>query len=260
MEHRQCGRARAALFASGFAAFALTGCATAAPGAVDAQDPGPVGTEPVVLLCQGTEVSALALEARPPATELPSEVVAALESPTVTGLASVSGWFIADEGEDRLVIMHEYDEPVDLGAGDIRTFALMAISTSAGEVPLTSPWGVEISTSCTPSIDLGDLGDVSLTLDPAAPPSAEADQLALLATERSCNSGQPATGRIEIVEVVETETSVELLIGVGPQSDGAQSCPSNPPTPFTVELERPLGDRTILDAGVVPARKLALPS
>lgn len=41
--------------------------------------------------------------------------------------------------------------------------------------------------------------------------------------------------------------------------DELGTCPSNPPTPFTVDLEQPLADRTILNAAVVPARTVTLP-
>ena len=102
----------------------------------------------------------------------------------------------------------------------------------------------------------------SLTLDPDAPPRADDRELSLLATEWSCNSGQPATGRIEVVEVVETETTVELVVGAAPRDEEgvAYTCISNPPTPFTVELERELGDREIFDASVVPAQEITEPT
>ena len=37
-------------------------------------------------------------------------------------------------------------------------------------------------------------------------------------------------------------------------------CPSNPPTPFTVDLDEPLGDRLLLDASTLPPRPITLPS
>lgn len=59
-----------------------------------------------------------------------------------------------------------------------------------------------------------------------------------------------------MIELIETETTVEFVLGIESRG-GAQNCPSNPPTPFTLELAAELGDRTILDAGLVPARQLS---
>ncbi|QEO14372.1 hypothetical protein FLP10_08030 [Agromyces intestinalis] len=271
MKQRRCARARArlgglAVAAAAVAVIALAGCAAGEPaGAGAAAEPARPAIEGP-LFCGSTEIAAEALDERRPATELPPDVVAALESPLVLGIAPLTTWFVVEERDDRLVIMTEHDEPVDLGGGDIRSFGLVAISTTPNPaIPLDAPWGIDTAADCSPRIALGDLGDVgdlddvTLTLDPDAPPEAQADELALLATESACNSGQPATGRIEVIDVVETETTVEVVVGVRPRSGGA-TCPSNPPTPFTIELERPLGDRMILDARVVPARELALPS
>lgn len=121
-------------------------------------------------------------------------------------------------------------------------------------------WGVDASTSCTPRIVLGGLGEASLALDPDDLPEPADREIALLATEWSCNSGEPATGRIEVVDVVETETTVELVVGVAPQPDGAFTCQSNPPTPFAVELEHELGDRVLRDASFMPAHEIVAPS
>ena len=52
------------------------------------------------------------------------------------------------------------------------------------------------------------------------------------------------------------------LHGAAPRDEEgvAYTCISNPPTPFTVELERELGDREILDASVVPAQEITEPT
>ena len=91
-------------------------------------------------------------------------------------------------------------------------------------------------------------------------PESDDERIALLVTESACNSGGQATDRVELVELVETETTVGVVIGVRPHEDGmARTCISNPPTPFTVDLEEPLGDRAIMNAAVVPQREIALP-
>ena len=97
--------------------------------------------------------------------------------------------------------------------------------------------GLQRSTNCTPTIDLGSFTEAAVTLDSDAPPQSGDERIALLVTEQECNSGQPATDRIELIELIETETTVELVIGIQPNTGG--TCRSNPPTPFSVDLEKP---------------------
>ena len=53
-------------------------------------------------------------------------------------------------------------------------------------------------------------------------------------------SGQPPTPD----EVRYAEDQVVIDVGVRPYEQA--TCPSNPPTPFVVELDEPLGDRTLV--------------
>jgi hypothetical protein len=66
-------------------------------------------------------------------------------------------------------------------------------------------------------------------------------------------SGRSAEGRIEIVELTETDDEVLVRLPVRPL-EGDQDCQGNPPTPFRIELDDPLGDREVVDAWVVPPR------
>jgi hypothetical protein len=75
----------------------------------------------------------------------------------------------------------------------------------------------------------------------------------ILVTESACAGGQPATGRVEEPLVIRERARVQVAIFVRPL-DGPSTCPSNPPTPYTVRLERPLGDRTLVDGGTIPPR------
>ncbi|GGI45611.1 hypothetical protein BCL57_001652 [Agromyces flavus] len=247
----------------------LAGCASAggdpapAPGATGtaATNTAPHALDPdTILTCQGVEVTAGALTDQLPASELPSELAALLEGSPVVSIDDLDDWFLAVSSDDHVVIMRELDQPLDLGAGDVRDFDLLSVSATPGAMPIDDTWGVDVSTSCTPRITLDGLGEVTLTLDPDAPPRADDRELSLLASESSCNSGQPATGRVEVVEIVETDTTVELVVGVAPQpQDRAYTCQSNPPTPFTVDLEHELADRAIVDASFVPAHEITMP-
>lgn len=256
-------RGTAALVAVGsmLAVAVFAGCATAAPSPESASEP-PVSTAPAppadeTLLCGSTPVSARALAEDKPATELPDEVIAALEHGNSPVTAPLSEWLIAEATPEHVVIMRKLDPPVDLGAGDVRDYELVSISASPGAMPLTPPWGVDTATSCTPRIDPGTRIEASVALDPDELPEPDDERIALLVTEHACNGGQPATGRVELVALVETETTVEVVIAVRPHFDDmARTCISNPPTPFTVDLEQALGDRVILDAAVVPPREV----
>ncbi|MBB5788707.1 hypothetical protein [Jiangella mangrovi] len=95
------------------------------------------------------------------------------------------------------------------------------------------------------------LGPGTVLLDPAAPPSAADTSLSLLVVEQACASGQAATDRVT-VSVDETDDEVRLVVGVRGVEGGAD-CQGNPPTPVVVELDQPLGERTIVDAARLPA-------
>lgn len=233
----------------------LVGCASAEP----SPNATPTVDRDAMLMCQGVEIPARALQEPRPATELPEDVIAAFEHANSPFVGPLSDWLIAVDSAEHVVIMRKLDPPADHGAGDIREYDVISISASPGAMPLTPPWGVDMSSSCTPMIDLGALIEARLALDPEALPEAGDQRITLLVTEGACNSGGQATDRIELVELVETETTVEVVIGVRPHEDGmARTCISNPPTPFTVELEQPLGDRVIMDAAVVPQREITV--
>lgn len=239
------------------AAAALTGCAAAG----SPSNATPTSDPDVLLMCQGVEVPARALQEPRSATELPEDVVAAFEHPSSPIGGPLSDWLIVVENSDHVVVMRKLDPPTDHGAGDIREYEIVSISASPGAMPLTSPWGVDVSSDCTPMIDFESrsLTEAHLTLDPEVLPESGDERIALLVTESACNSGGRATDRVELVELVETESTVEVVIGVRPHEDGmARTCISNPPTPFTVDLEEPLGDRLIMNAAVLPQREITV--
>lgn len=70
----------------------------------------------------------------------------------------------------------------------------------------------------------------------------------ILVRERACASEDTAEGRIEEPDVQYQQDAVIVTIRVKPKT-GAQTCQSNPLTPYTLELEEPLGGRTLLEGG-----------
>ncbi len=62
--------------------------------------------------------------------------------------------------------------------------------------------------------------------------------------ERACASGRSADGRV-VVDVDYQATTVAIEVSVRPLG-GDQECPSNPITSFVVDLDEPLGGRTVV--------------
>jgi hypothetical protein len=83
---------------------------------------------------------------------------------------------------------------------------------------------------------------VGQTLTPAT------QTIEILVHERTCASGDSAEGRIQEPAVQYQQDAVIVTIKVKPKTEG-QDCPDNPLTPFTLELEEPLGDRPLLMGG-----------
>ncbi len=97
------------------------------------------------------------------------------------------------------------------------------------------------------------LGLAEFRVAPGQALAAETTEIGVLVTERACNSGEDARGRIVEPEIVESADSVTVVFAVRPRG-GAQECPSNPETPFLLVLPTPLGDRALLDGSSIPAR------
>lgn len=101
------------------------------------------------------------------------------------------------------------------------------------------------------------LGPARWALDPAYPaPGPASTELHVLVWEVQCSGGSPLTGRIGPPVVDYGTSTVTVTLGVRPLG-GVQTCPGSHGTPAIVRLSEPLGSRTLLDGGTVPA---AVPS
>jgi hypothetical protein len=83
------------------------------------------------------------------------------------------------------------------------------------------------------------------------PADAGTTSLTIAATERNCASGQAPDGREVKSLVMETDETVTIVVLVEPVS-GAATCQGNPEFPVTIELESPLGERSLRDGSVIP--------
>ncbi|WP_369056593.1 hypothetical protein [Kineococcus terrestris] len=92
----------------------------------------------------------------------------------------------------------------------------------------------------------------------AEAPRPEDTSLSLLVNETTCASGRSAEGRVQEPAVEYRPEGLTITVRVT-QLGGAQSCPSNPDTPYTVQLEEPVGTRALLDGSIVPPVPVQLP-
>lgn len=164
-----------------------------------------------------------------------------------------AAWIIAVHSEASITLLRPED--VD-GDYEVVVFDRMDQVPSTGE----PGWMLTSSASCTLSLDPAPLTPADVSLDPDAMPDAESTRLALLVTERDCNGGQDAEGRVELVSLEETAEAVIVRVAIRPHTDGAFTCQSNPPTPFTVDLSEPIGEREVLNGTFVTPKPITVPT
>lgn len=230
------------------------GCAQA--GAAGGPPVGDASRDGGRYLCQGTRVPASVLADGASADQLGEEAAAALEGAGVPDIEPEQ-WRVLTETGTQVYLVRELPEPRD-SDGEQRTHELMGIEWVEQTEDGGEGWQLWRNGDCALRYDLGDLGGAIVALDPDNLPDPDSSQVHLLVTEVACASGKPADGRVTLERLVEHEDRVELVVGVKAQP-GGQTCPSNPPTPFTVQLDEPLGARTLADVAVYPERELAAP-
>lgn len=202
--------------------------------------------------CGSLTFTAPELADAPPAGRLQPEVRAAFDGRghSVPETDLDDGWRVVEKSSDTVGLIRALEEPERSGPGDIRTHDHVRALRSRGATNVPDgDWVLDSAGVCAPRLDLGRLEQADLTLVHVPDPAAT--EIALEVYERACNSGEAAHGRVEVVRQDVTDGEVRLVIGVRPRG-GNHECPSNPPTPVTVELDEPLGDRTVVDAAVLP--------
>jgi hypothetical protein len=122
-------------------------------------------------------------------------------------------------------------------------------TNDGGEWRVTG-WG---GCGMTPDVGPG-LGIANFRVAPHEQLTADTVEIDVLVTERACNSGEDARGRIVEPAIVAGADSVTVVFAVRPRLGVGQTCPSNPETPFLLVLPEPLGDRTLVDGSAVPPR------
>ena len=241
-------------------ALALTGCAGSAAETAPSTSPAPfvAGDD---FLCSGLPVSREALDARLPLSEIDEQGRIALaeavwDDGSPIDLAPEDGWYVVTSTDDMVAVMRDVDVVQDLVSPGIepdREF--QTINWVDDATNLAPGWYGWSGGRCALTIDLGEHTVPGIEFQ--MPPDPNSDELRLLVSEESCNSGKNAEGRVEVLSLEETDSQVSLVLGVRPRG-GMQTCPGHPATPFTVNLSEPLGDREVLHAGLVDPRPLAV--
>ena len=85
-------------------------------------------------------------------------------------------------------------------------------------------------------------------------PDDSDDELRLFATEESCSSGRKLAPEDFDPRVVYESDRILIALLTKPRK-GASTCIGNPSTELTLELDEPIGDREIFDAGFYPFRR-----
>lgn len=168
-----------------------------------------------------------------------------------------SEWVVVESSDDRLAGVRELPEPERMD-DQLRTHERLVVELIPAEsLPNADrdTWMMSSAGACSLQARLESLGSADLALDPASLPDPKDQSVDLLVTESACASGEPATGRVEVVNVEMTAEEVRVVIGVEP-NQGGQDCPSNPATPVTVDLPEPIGDRVVVDAAVYPPKRV----
>lgn len=226
----------------------LTACSgLATPGSVEPSPPDAVDPERATMMvsCGGRPFPAEVLTAEGDVERDDHPAAAALRTlladPNADDLLPQTGWRLAVSERDGAVYI------ADLPGGDA-PFAEVTVRNEEGV------WRVEGYGHCRPTADVGPgLGLAEFRVGPGTELRPELTEIDVLVTERACNSGEDATGRIVDPAIIADAATVTVVFGVVPRP-GNHTCPSNPETPFRLELREPLGERRLLDGAPVPPR------
>ena len=151
--------------------------------------------------------------------------------------AETFDWGVWSRTDSRLVLLGRGPS----GLGDV------SFTPSADGTWLPGGWG-----DCDWSAGTASQGAAATWIaDPDDPPAPDSTTLHLLATERACANGQPPGDREVTHVVVESPTTVTVIVLVE-RIEGSATCQSNPSFEYTVELDSPLGDRDLVDGSSIP--------
>jgi hypothetical protein len=209
--------------------------------------------------CAGSRYDPDAFAGAPDPSTLPPGPAGAVDDVGDPAFDASLNWKVVHQSDKRVDLLREVKQARGGRAGEGETHQRVTLERVFGATNIPDgTWMLAASGVCTPRLIADDgLDDADLAL--ARTPSPRDMAVELLVTERECASGQTAEGRVEVRDLQVTDKQVRVWIGVRPPGGSGQTCPSNPPTPFTIELEQAVGTRSVVDIGVLPPRPLTSP-
>lgn len=214
------------------------------------------GSDGELLSCGDATWPEGGLDDLPPLETLPEDVLAATDDVGEPVVDRSLSWRVAEQTDTEVVLVRELgaDDPEAVDGATHAALSLFRVDSD----PIIEPgtWFYASGDVCTPRLAEGNEGERA-EVRLADIPSPDDTKLELLVMERGCASGQSAAGRVRADDVTLTEDEVRLRVSVVPPG-GGQECPGNPWTPFEVDLGEPLGERTVVDANLVPAQELVV--
>lgn len=164
-----------------------------------------------------------------------------------TDLGSFEDWIEAVR-IDRSFVLYILPEaqPYDAALGEVPWYPYLRLAKR--DARWTSNWG---GCEPQPAVERGVIAEFRLA--PGVQLTEDSREVDVLVTETTCNSGEDARGRVLPPEVFIGVETVTIVMAIRPR-DGAHTCPSNPPTPFVLQLPEPLGGRRLLDGSSIPPR------
>jgi hypothetical protein len=107
---------------------------------------------------------------------------------------------------------------------------------------------------CTPLAQVPDRSVVKFVIAEGEGPGPESTALEVLVTEMQCTSGAPVDDRLGQPLVRYGPTTIEVLLTATPLEGESFNCIGNPPSPTTLHLDEPIGERRVLDLSSYPPR------
>ncbi|OUE07989.1 hypothetical protein CMsap09_03490 [Clavibacter michiganensis] len=252
----------------------LAGCAPAAGGASTLSAPVAAGgdgsaddpiadatpAETTGYDCNSRPVDPAAFAERRPLSSLGEDGMAALDEATrgqgYEERLAEGGWSVLSASARSIELLRPVTEPYDLGNGEIPPDHEYLAVERVAEPGAEPAWMVWSSSPCALRLDHAGLELATVAFEESPDPGS--DRLTFLVTEHACNSGQDAAGRVQLLVLEETDERVAVAFGVRPDDGEAEDCQGNPATPTAVALAAPLGDREVVDAGLVSPRPVGL--
>lgn len=147
-------------------------------------------------------------------------------------------------------VLSRPDRAVFLAPGPRETPWLMVVA-----VPGTVEWQVDSFGACQLGLALPeDVLAGEWWLDPAFPaPQPDDVTVRAIVRERACASGRSPVGRVLDPIVVYGREEIQVTIPIR-RRPGPNDCAGDVNIAYLIELDEPIGDRALLDAGVLPPR------